>query len=107
METFKRLDVRYLYKVVNTRDSWLQFYNKPLCLSIAEEVADTETIAWLDSDMLVVNEPEALRLEEGMEFAACVSAKEMGTSGDGDPFEPLWQANCQVLGIDIDPCPGW
>jgi hypothetical protein len=105
LDTFKRLDVRYLYKAANTPYSWFQFYNKPLCLSIAEEVADTETIAWLDSDMLIVNEPEALRLEEGMEFAACVSAKEMGTSGGGDPFEPLWQANCRVLGIDIESLP--
>ena len=105
LKVFKRLKVCYFYKAANTPYSWYQFYNKPLCISIAEELADTETIAWLDSDMLVVDEPEALRLEEGIDFAACVSAKEMGTSGIGDPFEPLWQANCRALAIDIESLP--
>ena len=105
LKTFKRLDVRYIYEAVNAPYSWFQFYNKPLCLSVAERVADTETIVWIDSDMLIVSEPEGLRLEEGVEFAACVSAKEMGTSGSGDPFEPLWQANCRALGIDIKSLP--
>src|SRR5262249_49365432 len=57
------------------------------------------------SDTLIVGEPEAFRLEEGIDFAACASAKEMGTCGAGDPFEPLWQANCRVLGIDIESLP--
>jgi hypothetical protein len=105
LKAFKRLNVRYLYKTVRTPYSWFQFYNKPLCLSIAEELADTETVAWLDSDMLIVGEPEALRLEAGVDFAACVSSKEMGTCGRGDAFEPLWQTNCRALGIDIESLP--
>jgi hypothetical protein len=105
LEAFKRLNVRYLYQPTNSSYSWFQYYNKPLALAAAEEMADTELVAWLDSDILVVREPEALHLEDGVDFAACVSAKEMGTCGPGDPFESLWQANCGALNIDIDSLP--
>ncbi len=105
LQGFKRLGVRYLNQPFKTPYSWFSFYNKPLSLVAAEAVADTETIAWLDSDVLIVGEPEALRLEKGVDFAACASEKEMGTSGDGDAFEPLWRANCDALGIDIESLP--
>jgi hypothetical protein len=105
LEAFRRLDVRYLYHPTNSSYSWFQYYNKPLALAAAETHADTELVAWLDSDILIAREPEALRLEEGVDFAACVSAKEMGTCGPGDPFESLWQANCRALNIDIDSLP--
>jgi hypothetical protein len=105
LKRFEHLDVRYLYQPEESSFSWFQYYNKPVALAAAEKVADTETVAWLDSDLLIVREPEALHLEDGMEFAACVSAKEMGTCGPDDPFELLWQANCRVLGIDIESLP--
>jgi hypothetical protein len=105
LHDFKRLDVRYLNQSVDTPYSWFSFNNKPLSLAMAEAAADTETIAWLDSDVLIVGEPLAFQLEEGVDFAACPSEKEMGTSGVGDTFEPLWRADCQALDIDIDSLP--
>jgi hypothetical protein len=105
LDYFGRLNVRYLYQPVQTPYTWFQFYNKPLSLAAVEEVADTEAIGWLDSDILIVDEPEALFLEEGMQFTACPSEKEMGTCGKGDRFEPLWQANCRALGINIEELP--
>jgi hypothetical protein len=105
LTAFKRLNVCYLYKPTNSSHSWFRFYNKPLSLLAAENVADTELIAWLDSDILIAREPELLRLEGGVDFAACPSEKEMGSCGPGDPFESIWRANCQVLGIDIDSLP--
>jgi hypothetical protein len=105
LKSFGRLKVHYLYQPVKTPYTWFQFYNKPLSLAAAEVVADTEAIGWLDSDMLIVDQPDALRLSEGVQFTACPSEKEMGTCGKGDPFEPLWRANCRALGIDIEALP--
>lgn len=106
LNKFDRLEVRYIRRAPKTRYPWFRFYNKPLVLAIVEEIADTEAICWLDSDILVVAEPEALRLGDTEDFTACTSdIKEMGTSGIGDAFEPLWRANCQVLGIDIEKLP--
>jgi hypothetical protein len=85
--------------------SWFRFYNKPLAMAAADGVATTDTIGWLDSDILVVREPELLRLADGESFAACASDKEMGSSGPTDPFDRIWKANCQALGIDLESLP--
>jgi len=104
-ENFKRFDVRYVNLPSKTPYSWFKYYNKPVALAAVEAAADTETIAWLDSDILIVDQPEAFLLEQGIDFAACPSVKEMGTCGPGDPFEPIWRANCRSLGIDIEALP--
>lgn len=105
LQAFERLGVRYLDRPLSGRYSWFPYYNKPVALAVAEEEASTETMAWLDSDILIVGEPEALHLEDGIDFTACASEKEMGTTGEDDPFEPMWRANCQALGINIDSLP--
>jgi hypothetical protein len=105
LKAFSHLNVRYLLRPGKTTYSWFQFYNKPLSVAAVEALADTETICWLDSDMLVVGEPEALTLRREIDFTACASEKEMGSSGAGDPFEPIWRAACDTLEIDIEKLP--
>lgn len=105
LETFERLSVRYLRRAPKSEYSWFHFYNKPVALAMAEEEAQTDAIGWLDSDLLVVGEPEALSLRDGEDFCACASDKEMGSSGPDDPYDPLWRANCRALGIDVDALP--
>jgi len=105
LEAFERLKVTYLRRTPKSSYSWFKFYNKPMAMTIAEEVAKTDCVAWLDSDLLIVGEPSELRLEDGKDFVACASDKEMGSSGPDDPYDPLWRANCGVLGIDVDTLP--
>jgi hypothetical protein len=102
---FKKLGVHYSYHPAKTPYTWFQYYNKPLCLAYAETIANTETIGWLDSDILFVGEPTAFRLEDGLEFTACPSEKDMGSCGEYDPFESLWRTACLVLDIDIESLP--
>lgn len=102
---FGQLGVDYHYKpLAAKRYAWFKFGNKPLALTIAEELATTDTICWADSDLLILDQPDGLLLKDE-DFVACCSDKEMGSSGPGDTFEPLWQANCAALGIDIDALP--
>src|SRR5688572_13135650 len=98
-EAFERLNVRHLRRAPKSDYAWFNFYNKPMAMTIAEEQAETEAVAWLDSDILIVAEPSELRLREGEDFLACCSDKEMGSAGPDDPYDPLWKANCRVLGI--------
>ena len=105
LDEFKRLNVLCLNEPSGSHYEWFPYYNKPVALAAVEKISSTDLIAWLDSDMLVVREPSALNLEPCIDFAACPSAKEMGTTGPGDPFEALWQANCRTLGIDIETLP--
>jgi len=105
LQAFDRLEVRYLRRAPPSDYAWFNFYNKPLSMAIGEEAADTDAVGWLDSDMLVVGDPAELRLRDGEEFLACASDKEMGSSGPDDPYDPLWRANCRVLGIDVESLP--
>ncbi|MEH2526204.1 MULTISPECIES: hypothetical protein [unclassified Bradyrhizobium] len=105
LAAFDRLAVTYIRDCRPQRYLWFKFLNKPLALVAAEEHINTDTIAWLDSDILIVNEPSLFHLKDGEDFAACASTKEMGTSGEGDEFDALWQTNCRAVGIDVDHLP--
>jgi hypothetical protein len=103
---FTDLGVRYIRSSQSHPYSWFNFYNKPLALVAAEPHVETEAVGFLDSDLLIVNEPEELVLSHSEDFLACpVDIKEMGTAGPGDLFEGLWRAACAVINIDIDALP--
>lgn len=102
---FERLNVQYVRPDKKSRYSWFKFLNKPRAMVAGEELSTTELVCWLDSDLLILGEPEKLILNEGEDFAACASDKEMGTSGPEDPFDTLWKENCRSLGLDIESLP--
>jgi hypothetical protein len=101
---FERHDVRYIDARLPGALDWFRFRNKPKALARAEEDADTEVMCWLDSDLLFLGEPEGLEMD-GVDFVACASDKEMGTSGPSDPYEPFWAAMCEALGFALDELP--
>jgi hypothetical protein len=106
LENFKKFEVTHLRPQIKTNYSWFKFLNKPLALVAAEDHISTEAVSWLDSDLLIVGEPEKLALLPSEDFLGFpVESKEMGTTGSGDPYEPLWQEFCRILGIDIEALP--
>jgi len=102
---FQDLDVRYLRFPAGDRFDWNHFMNKPRALRKVEELAQTESVAWLDSDLVFLGEPDGLSLGDGEDMAACPSDKNLGTSGRADENEPYWAAICEALGIDLDSLP--
>ncbi|MBD2089432.1 hypothetical protein H6F67_06150 [Microcoleus sp. FACHB-1515] len=106
LQVFDELGVTYLRPQIKTNYPWFKFLNKPLALVAAEEHITSEAVAWLDSDLLIVDEPDKLELAESEDFLGFpVECKEMGTSGLGDPYEPLWQEFCRLLDINIADLP--
>jgi hypothetical protein len=103
--TFERLNVKYIRYRFKSKYSWFKFLNKPLALFAAEEHVVSDSVCWLDSDLLILDEPEQLVLNSGEDFLGCASDKEQGTSGSEDKFHPIWQENCRVLGMDIEDLP--
>jgi len=107
-DTQRRLDeleVTYIKQNLGHPYSWYTYINKPLAAMLAEDSASTEQIIFLDSDTLVLAEPELLWLEHDIDFAICSTIKGMGSSGSRDKYEPFWLALCQHYGIDIDQLP--
>ncbi len=104
--TLRAHNVQHLRRNTRDRYTWFNFFNKPLALLAAEPYIRTESIGWVDSDLLIVNEPEQLELTPTEEFLAFPSEdKEMGTTGPDDPFEGLWQACCNIVGVKLEELP--
>lgn len=103
---FAKWDVKHIRPRLANAYPWFNFFNKPLALVAAEGHIDTEAIGFLDSDLLVVREPDELELAPGEDFLSFpVHCKEMGTTGPGDPYEGLWRASCRLAGLDIEELP--
>ena len=78
LQTFNKLNVKYLRCHEKREYSWYPFLNKPCALIAAEKHSTSEHIAWLDSDLLIVVEPNQMSLNEGEDFLACASDKNFG-----------------------------
>ena len=99
------LSVNYIRCNPQTNYSWLGFLNKPLALVAVEERATSESICWLDSDVLILGEPEQLILNEREDFVACASDKNIGSAGDEDPHDAFWREIYAILGLKIETVP--
>ncbi|MEO1431667.1 MAG: hypothetical protein AAFV71_21930 [Cyanobacteria bacterium J06633_8] len=102
---FDKFKVEHLCFQSKNKYSWYKFLNKPLALAAVEKRVNTEFIGWLDSDVLVVDEPQNFNLNESESFIACASDKYGATTGEGDVNEPYWKEICQCLGLDIEDLP--
>jgi hypothetical protein len=106
LRKLSKLKVRHIRQAIGSGYEWFNFLNKPLALVAAEPYISTGTVSWLDSDILFVGEPTQLHLTSDEDFSGFpVEIKEMGSTGPGDDYEPLWQKACDVLGINIDSLP--
>jgi hypothetical protein len=107
-QIFDQCEVQHLYlNSSNKRDqySWYNFINKPLAILAAEERAETEAVGWLDGDLLILDEPDQLILQENEDFLACTTDHAGATTGADDPLEPFWQSICKTLNLDIEKLP--
>jgi hypothetical protein len=106
LRRFDELEVTYIRQDLGHPYSWYCYMNKASAAMLAaEEYASTEQIIWLDSDTLVIAEPELLWLDPDIDFAICSTDKNVGTSGPGDKNEPYWLALSEYYGIDINQLP--
>jgi hypothetical protein len=104
-QRLEALNVQIIDQDLKHPYSWYCYMNKALAAMLAEKYATTEQLIWLDSDTLIVDEPERLWLEPGVDFAISSVDKNVGSSGPGDKNEPYWQELCNFYGIEIDQLP--
>jgi len=105
MRRFSELGVRYVRKNFGHKFDWYPYTNKALAALMAEEHAETEQVAWLDSDVLVVRPPDELALAADEDFAVCAYDKNVGSSGPDDPNEAYWKALGEAYRIPVDRLP--
>jgi hypothetical protein len=80
--------------------------NKAEAIAAVEERVGTEAIAWIDSDILFLREPNDLELPPDVDFlASAPDAGVIGSEGVTDPKDPFWQRSAAVIGKDADDLP--
>jgi hypothetical protein len=101
-----KLGIRHLKLRPNNPYAWHHFTNKPEAVAAVEKEVTTEAIAWIDSDILFLREPEDLDLAPGVDFMASASDTGMvGSTGDDDPNDRFWQRSASVIGRKADDLP--
>jgi hypothetical protein len=104
---FRQCHVEYVKRFRPGYASWRGAMNKSKALAYIERVATSETITWLDTDILIAAEPDGLALAPDEDFAACPSGERYhSTTGPGHRNEAYWQTVCGLFDIDIDAL-GW
>jgi hypothetical protein len=108
-QVFDYYEIEYLVlgsDMKSNHYSWNHFMNKPhAILAIDERSNRSEAIAWLDSDLLFVREPDQLNLSAGESFLACTPDRIGGTTGLTDALEPYWLSICRALNLEIESLP--
>lgn len=107
LERFRDLKVRWIRFEGPSEWSFYGPFNKPLALAAAETMTDADEIIWIDSDVLIVDEPTELILGPDESFAAhpCSCAHDIGSTGEGDPHDPYWRKILTEHGIELDHYP--
>ncbi|MBI1335757.1 MAG: hypothetical protein GC164_02210 [Phycisphaera sp.] len=104
-EAFDRLGVTYLRKTVKHPYRWYNFLNKPASLLAADTLVKNQHVAWLDADIFIAGQPDALELPADRDWAACHSDRNVGSTGPGDDYDPYWVKVCEAIGLDIEALP--
>ena len=108
-EARDRLDalrVDYIDDVLNTECVEYGSANRVVAAAHIERTTAHELLVVLDSDTLVLREPEAFLLPRDVDVAARpVDCKGMCTSGPDDPHDAYWRELCETCGVRYDDIP--
>ncbi|NJP10886.1 MAG: hypothetical protein HC866_16570 [Leptolyngbyaceae cyanobacterium RU_5_1] len=75
LQVFEKYNVKHLRVSKKLEYDWFPYTNKPRSLVIAEPYITSEFVGYLDADLLILNEPNQFLLNDGEDFAACVTEK--------------------------------
>lgn len=100
-----RLEVRHVRISPHNSYAWNGYLNKPFALAYAEEHETTEAICWLDSDIIILNQPDLLTVQQSEDFLACVSDFKNNGTSEGDEHELYWRRVSQLVGADFESLP--
>jgi hypothetical protein len=122
-DQLRDLDVRHSSEPLNVRFAHYAIANKIFASARAEEMATTDVVVFLDSDSVIVDEPRALELRDGIDAAVRpvdihrspaepesddhphwqTHFRRVSTSGPGDPMDHYWLRMYELLGVTGEP----
>ena len=106
VETTKELD-KLQVKVIRSPTSdnpfpWFNYSNKVVAVSLANELASTALIAWVDSDIIFARPPTTLRLDDDEDFVARQDPLLKTLESPDDTGSGYWKRLCEVTGSNFN-----
>jgi hypothetical protein len=102
----KELEIRHLDIRPETPYVWHHYMNKAQAVKAAEQIVESDSILWMDSDLLFLSEPDDLELPADADFAASAPDTGLiGSSGSDDPHDAFWSRCASVIDRDVDDLP--
>ena len=84
---------------------WFNYGNKIAAVTVAERVAKTSTLVWIDSDIIFAAAPDGLLLGVEEDFAARFEVLPPAVCEGNNENVPYWRKICLLLGVDYDQLP--
>jgi hypothetical protein len=104
-KALSRLNAELIYDRTINPAPWFNYANKLVACTIAQRLATTPLVAWLDSDVLIAAEPIGLLLKADEDFAGRCEFLPPAMH-KGDPVNvPYWQKLCALVGVRPDQLP--
>jgi hypothetical protein len=104
LAALRDLGVTTIVEPLNDQHPDYGMANKWAAARWAEEHVETEILAFLDSDTIVVSDPEAFRLPPDIDIAvAPVDRKDKGSNGPDDPRDEYWMRMYELTGVTERP----
>ncbi len=98
---FEEYEVEYREIELNKDFVDYPLANKPLACAYHEQHSNADQILFLDSDVLILNEPrQFLQLDNDDIMLRPVGFKNIGSSGINDPHNAYWQKLYELFGIN-------
>jgi hypothetical protein len=107
---------------LNTDFAHYAIGNKIFASARAEQLASEDVLVFLDTDTVILDEPRAFELRDGIDAAVCpvdfhrstepesgddpfwlTHFRRVGSSGPGDPMDAYWLRMYELLGIEARP----
>jgi hypothetical protein len=105
LDLLMQLDVELIYAERDNPVSWFHYANKIVAVGVAQRLATTPLVAWLDSDLLFLGEPSSYLLAENEAFAASLEFFPPAVVEDESKNQPYWEKLCSVIGVKFESLP--
>ena len=100
------LGVTYLETTLNRELDYFGYANKNFAAAYLERATRHDILVFLDSDTLLLHEPELIELPEEVDVRVRpVDLKGICSGGPGDPFDDYWRELSKLCGVDLEALP--
>jgi hypothetical protein len=105
LRAMEELDCKVIFDYRQNPAPWFNYANKVAAVVIANAVASTSTVCFLDSDIVISSEPSELFLRGDEDFAARCEYLPPAVHDGSMEHVPYWRRLSEILEVNFDDFP--